>query len=33
VTIVFILGYMRKRRAKRQIFEQWEREDDDLWAD
>jgi len=32
-TIVFILGYVRKRKAKRQIFEQWEREDDDLSAD
>ena len=29
VTIVLILGYVRKRKAKRQIFEQWEREDDD----
>jgi hypothetical protein len=29
VTIVFIIGYVRKRKAKRQIFEQWEREGDD----
>lgn len=32
VTIVFILGYVRKKKVKRQIFEQWEREDDDLSA-
>jgi hypothetical protein len=29
VTIVFIIAYVRKRKAKQRIFEQWEKEDDD----
>jgi predicted metallopeptidase len=32
ITLVFILGYARKKRAQRMLYEQWEQEDDDLLA-
>jgi hypothetical protein len=32
ITLVFILGYARKKRAQRMLYEQWEQEDDDLSA-
>ena len=32
ITLVFILGYARKKRAQRTLYEQWEQEDDDLLA-
>ena len=30
VTIVFILGYLRKRKANRLKLEEWDREEEDL---
>jgi len=32
ITLVFILGYARKKRAQRMLYEQWEQEDNDLLA-
>ena len=32
IALVFILGYVRKKRAQRMLYEQWEQEDDDLLA-
>ena len=32
ITLVFILGYARKKRTQRMLYEQWEQEEDDLSA-
>ena len=32
ITLVFILGYVRKKRAQRMLYEQWDQEDDHLSA-
>jgi predicted metallopeptidase len=32
ITLVFIFGYARKKRTQRMLYEQWQKEDDDLSA-